>query len=187
MDEGQRPTSPGPKTGRRVHLPHLGIPPRWLVAPATLLAILLPLRGSFAELSDDDVAQVPPTPPATVEAPLPPESPFDPAVVRSVERPDVVVATLLGRASYYGAAFAGRRTSSGERFDPSDFTAAHRTLPFGTRLRVTNLGNGRSVEVRVNDRGPWHPRRSLDLSYASAQAIGMIHAGRANVRMEVLN
>lgn len=91
-----------------------------------------------------------------------------------------------GRASYYGRAFAGNPTASGERFDPSDLTAAHRTLPFGTRVRVTNQRNGESVVVRVNDRGPFHGNRILDVSRAAADEIGMTQRGTANVRIDVL-
>lgn len=91
-----------------------------------------------------------------------------------------------GRASYYGERFRGRRTASGERFDPDRLTAAHRTLPFGTRLRVTNLRNGRSVVVRVTDRGPYHGRRVLDLSKEAARQLGMIRRGVARVRIERL-
>ena len=87
-------------------------------------------------------------------------------------------------ASYYGKELAGRRTASGERFNPGAMTAAHRTLPFGTRVRVTNIHNGRSVIVRINDRGPFVKGRSIDLSSGAARAIGMGTA--ANVRMEVI-
>jgi rare lipoprotein A len=81
---------------------------------------------------------------------------------------------------------AGQPTASGEHFDPEKFTAAHPHLPFGTRLLVTNLRNGQSVIVRINDRGPFSGRRVLDLSYAAAKAIGMIRRGTARVKMEVL-
>lgn len=91
-----------------------------------------------------------------------------------------------GGASYYGERFRGRRTASGARFDPDGLTAAHRTLPFGTRLRVTNVRNGRSVVVRVNDRGPFHGARILDLSKAAARRVGMIQSGTARVRVERL-
>ena len=87
-------------------------------------------------------------------------------------------------ASYYGKELAGRRTASGERFNPSAMTAAHRTLRFGTRVRVTNSRNGRSVVVRINDRGPFVKGRSLDLSSGAARAIGM--GSNARVRMEVI-
>ncbi len=88
-----------------------------------------------------------------------------------------------GVASYYGASFRGRRTASGERFDPDAFTAAHRTLPFGTCLRVENAGNGRSVRVRVNDRGPYAAGRLIDLSEAAARALDLIRQGVAKVRL----
>jgi 3D (Asp-Asp-Asp) domain-containing protein len=87
-------------------------------------------------------------------------------------------------ASYYGQAFAGRRTASGERFNPSAMTAAHRTMAFGTRVRVTNSSNGRSVVVRINDRGPHVKGRAIDLSSGAARAIGM--GGTAHVRIEVV-
>jgi rare lipoprotein A len=92
---------------------------------------------------------------------------------------------LTGHASWYGPGFHGRRTANGERFDQYALTAAHRTLPFGTRMRVTNLSNGRSVVVRVNDRGPFIPGRHLDLSKGAAQIIGI--TGTGMVRMDVLN
>jgi hypothetical protein len=92
-----------------------------------------------------------------------------------------------GLASWYGPGFAGRRTASGEVFDPSQLTAAHRTLPFGTRVRVTNLENGRSVELRITDRGPFKPDRIIDLSRAAAEAIEMVRTGVARVRVEPLD
>jgi rare lipoprotein A len=94
--------------------------------------------------------------------------------------------TQTGRASWYGHAHHGRRTASGERFDMHALTAAHPTLPFGTRLRVVNLANDRQVRVRVNDRGPWVAGRILDLSYAAARALGAINAGVIPVRLTVL-
>lgn len=78
-----------------------------------------------------------------------------------------------GEASWYGPGFHGRLTASGERFNTNDLTAAHRTLPFGTRVRVVNKKNGRSVVVRINDRGPFAHGRVIDLSKAAGQAIGM--------------
>lgn len=91
-----------------------------------------------------------------------------------------------GKASWYGPGFHGKRTASGERFDTHAYTAAHRTLPHGTRVLVTNLANGRSVTVRINDRGPFARGRILDLSYGAAREIGMIPTGTANVRVTVL-
>jgi rare lipoprotein A (peptidoglycan hydrolase) len=89
-----------------------------------------------------------------------------------------------GEASWYGPGLYGRRTASGEVLRPGDFTAAHRTLPFGTCLRVLNLDNGRSVEVRVNDRGPFASGRILDVSEAAARALGMHGRGVVRVRLE---
>ncbi len=91
-----------------------------------------------------------------------------------------------GTASWYGRDFQGRPTASGERFDMNDLTAAHRTLRMGTRVRVTNLRNGREVIVRINDRGPYSGDRIIDLSRAAAQRLGMIESGTAPVRLEVL-
>jgi rare lipoprotein A len=94
--------------------------------------------------------------------------------------------TARGMASYYGDELAGRPTASGEPFDPTQLTAAHRTLPLGTQLRVTHLRNGRSFIVRVNDRGPFTHRRIIDLSYAAARRLDMIETGIARVRLELL-
>ena len=93
----------------------------------------------------------------------------------------------IGPASWYGEAHQGLPTASGEPFDMHDLTAAHPTLPLGTRVRVTNLANGRSVVVRVNDRGPFIPGRILDLSYAAAQALAAVHAGIVRVRVVPLS
>ena len=86
-----------------------------------------------------------------------------------------------GRASWYGPGFHGKRTASGERFDMNDLTAAHRTLPFGTRVRVRNIQNGREVVVRINDRGPQIRDRIIDLSKAAAVALDLLQAGEAPV------
>jgi rare lipoprotein A len=94
--------------------------------------------------------------------------------------------TLQGVASWYGYPHHGRLTASGRRFNMYELTAAHRTLPLGTRLRVTNLGNGRAVTVIITDRGPFVKRRVIDLSYAAAWEIGMIGPGTAPVQLEIL-
>jgi peptidoglycan lytic transglycosylase len=91
-----------------------------------------------------------------------------------------------GVASWYGEEFHGRKTSSQEVYDMNDLTAAHNSLPLGTFAAVTNLNNGRSVVVRINDRGPFVKNRVIDLSYAAARAIDMIGTGTAPVRIEVL-
>jgi rare lipoprotein A len=91
-----------------------------------------------------------------------------------------------GTASYYGKAHHGKRTASGERFNQNALTAAHRTLPFGTRVKVTNLDNGRSVVVRINDRGPFGRGRIIDVSKAAAEQLNMLRSGTAPVRLEGL-
>lgn len=93
---------------------------------------------------------------------------------------------LAGIASYYSDEFHGRKTSSGETFDMNELTAAHRTLPFDTKVRVTNLENNRSVVVRINDRGPFKDDRVIDLSLKAARQIGLIANGTAPVRLEIL-
>jgi len=93
---------------------------------------------------------------------------------------------VKGIASWYGPGFHGNRSASGERFNQNALTAAHRSLPFGTNVRVTNLNNGRSVIVRINDRGPYTRGRVIDLSAAAARVLGLIRTGVAPVRIEVL-
>ena len=95
--------------------------------------------------------------------------------------------TNIGKASWYGNPFHGRLTASGERYNMYGMTAAHKTYALGTRLKVTNLRNKRSVIVRVNDRGPFHSTRKIDLSYGAAKKIGMIHKGIGKVKIEVLS
>ncbi len=92
----------------------------------------------------------------------------------------------VGLASWYGPGFPGKRTASGEIFNMHALTAAHRSLPFGTRVRVTYLKTGRSVVVRINDRGPWKRGRIIDLSYAAARAIGLVTDGVGQVKLEVI-
>jgi len=94
---------------------------------------------------------------------------------------------INGQASWYGPGFYGNLTANGEVFRPGAFTAAHRTLPFGTRVRVTNLDNGRSTVVRINDRGPFHGGRILDLAHGAAGELGVTASGLAQVRLEVLD
>ncbi|WP_447765770.1 septal ring lytic transglycosylase RlpA family protein [Sphingopyxis panaciterrae] len=102
---------------------------------------------------------------------------------------DIDSATEMGggMASYYSDELAGNRTASGERFDPDQLTAAHRTLPFGSMVRVTNTVNGDSVVVRINDRGPFSHGRVIDVSHAAARQIGMHRSGTARVKLALLN
>jgi peptidoglycan lytic transglycosylase len=104
--------------------------------------------------------------------------------------PTRILETRTGLASYYGKGFHGKITASGRPFDMNAMVAAHPSYPFGARLRVTNLANGRSVDVRVQDRGPAPPERKqgviLDLSRGAAQRLGFVRQGRTRVRLEVL-
>lgn len=95
--------------------------------------------------------------------------------------------TIVGNASWYGAFHHGRRTASGEVFDMRKLTAAHRTLPLGTRLRVTNLSNGKSVDVRINDRGPFIRSRIIDVSHRVAVALDAVAAGVFPVELRILD
>ena len=95
-------------------------------------------------------------------------------------------AAQTGIASWYGPGFHGQATASGDIYNQDDLTAAHQTLPLGTRIMVTNLNNGKSVEVLVNDRGPFAKGRIIDLSHAAARSIDMVGAGTAPVRIEVI-
>ena len=121
-------------------------------------------------------------PESTPPTPAPPSPP-------PLSRPstgDAIGTQQRGRISYYGDGFAGRKTASGEPFDPAALTMAHRTLPFGTRVRVTNVENQRSVDVVVNDRGPFVAGRIADLSRAAAARIGMFADGVVEALLEVL-
>ncbi|MFY9752677.1 MAG: septal ring lytic transglycosylase RlpA family protein [Candidatus Acidiferrales bacterium] len=133
--------------------------------------------------------------PSPVPANAPPISPGQPSASRpsgpppANERQPAVPGEYEeeGVASWYGNPFNGRRTSNGEIYDMHTFTAAHRTLPFGSIVRVTNLRNGMQTEVRINDRGPFVANRIIDLSQAAAQAIEMIGTGTSQVRLEVVS
>jgi rare lipoprotein A len=98
-------------------------------------------------------------------------------------KPSEPFKSKYGLASFYSE---GSATASGEKFDGCQLTAAHRTLPFGTQLRVTNLNNGRSLTVRINDRGPFVRGRDVDVSYSAAQMLGITEQGVAKVKLEVV-
>ncbi len=100
--------------------------------------------------------------------------------------PSRIGASTVGTASWYGSKYHGRTTASGERFDMEALTAAHRHLPFGTRIRVTNLANGRKLVLKINDRGPFIAGRILDVSRRAARDLGFLEAGLAELRIEVL-
>ena len=134
---------------------------------ATFAALPAPIRNFDTPAGAIDITEI--------------EIPVEPA-------PATTLRTLgSGVASYYGARFAGRRTASGERFNPAQLTAAHKTLPFGTMVLVTNPRNGKSVTVRINDRGPYAHGRSIDLSRAAAEEIGLVARGHGTVEMAVID
>jgi hypothetical protein len=123
----------------------------------------------------------PPAPPVSVtETPSPPAT--TPPARRSAARRHVEE----GIASWYGPGFDGRETANGEVYDQDALTAAHKSLPFGTRVRVTRVATGRQVVVRINDRGPWFEDRVIDLSRAAGAALGLMRPGIAAVRVEVV-
>lgn len=115
-------------------------------------------------------------------APTSPRAPPAAPVPQEAKPADAFV--QFGLASWYGSFHAGQRTASGEPFDPDRMTAAHRTLPLGTVVRVTNIANGRAVTVRINDRGPRDKTRIIDLSRSAAQALGFVADGIMKVKIE---
>ena len=131
---------------------------------------------------------------APLPQPLPPTEggPPSPSPVATTApgapQPELAPTTALdGEATYYSDKIAGRKTASGERYDPAALTAAHRSLPFGTRVRVVRVDTGNSVLVRITDRGPFgKPSRIIDLSKAAARQLDMLRAGVIRVRVEVL-
>ncbi len=152
---------------------------------------LAPLAASSAATPDAGASRIEPaTSAAIIElVPVQPSAEVTaPAVMVEEPAPSALQETVLGRgsASYYASKFNGRRTASGERFDNSDLTAAHRSLPFGSRVRVTNPANGRSVVVRVNDRGPFTRGRLIDVSRAAAEELGMVARGHADVELALI-
>lgn len=120
-------------------------------------------------------------------APTPVAPPTQTAHPVDAEKIDTDKAYQIGVASYYGEKFHGRKTANGETFNMYKLTAAHRVLPLGTRIRVTHLGNGRWVEVKVNDRGPFIEGRVLDLSFAAALELEMVRDGTAKVMIEIID
>lgn len=168
-----------------------------LAVVALVVAAVPTLSALGAELRGDERPEVPGHPsagrPVAAAGPRIQAAP-DPA--REAPQPDAPAlgdrvadepaAVVVGEASWYGPGFAGRRTASGEIYDPSELVAAHKELPFGTRVRVTNRRNGRSVVVRITDRGPYAGGRIIDLSAAAADVIGMRSSGTAPVALEIL-
>ena len=114
------------------------------------------------------------------------QSPETVLVAASVSASVPVLRTSQGQASWYGKDFHQRPTASGERFDMHGFTAAHPRLPFGSQVCVRSLASGRSVKVRINDRGPYTHKRIIDFSYAAAKVLGMVQRGTKQVELLVL-
>lgn len=127
--------------------------------------------------------------PALPQAAMPFVAPAAPLPASPVAAPPADTAEEIGsgNASWYGRQFAGRPTASGERFNPAQMTAAHRTLPFGSKVRVTSQRTGQSIVVRINDRGPFHGNRLIDLSEAAAEAIGIKARGQDRVTLSLIS
>ncbi len=147
------------------------IDPIDLIAPSTPPASE-PVKATLSPSDVEDVQNV-----------LPPTAVVPPPKIKVVPE---VVRVITGEASWYGPGFFGNRTASGEVYKPGTMTAAHRTLPFGTKVRVTNLWNGRSEVIRINDRGPFVHHRVIDLGHGAANSLGLTASGIAQVRLEVL-
>jgi rare lipoprotein A len=161
--------------------------------PALLLVLLL--SGCFAKRDTDGPPRVVPIDPLSVPDAQPAAEPRsrygNPPTYEVAGQRYHVLKTATGyrergHASWYGSKFHGRRTSSGETYDMFAMTAAHKTLPLPSYVRVTHLGNGRSIVVRVNDRGPFHPDRIIDLSYTAAVKLGFLEQGTALVEVEAI-
>jgi rare lipoprotein A len=141
------------------------------------MAEIAPVAVPAVELAKEESA--PALEAAPVEAPVVEE--------KKVETKKVLAQPFAeGVASFYGSELAGNRTANGERFNPNALTAAHRSLPMGTKVRVTNKANGKSVIVRINDRGPFAKKRILDVSKAAAQQISMVRSGTARVAIDII-
>ncbi|MDP4605449.1 MAG: septal ring lytic transglycosylase RlpA family protein [Erythrobacter sp.] len=154
-----------------------------------MLIGLAPLGASSAAAPDAGASGVEPATSAAIIEVVPVD--LAPDVSLPAEAPasaPTETATSIGRgsASYYASKFHGRRTASGETFDNRAMTAAHRTLPFGSLVRVTNPGTGASVVVRINDRGPFTKGRMIDVSRAAAEQLGLIAPGHATVDLELI-
>lgn len=170
--------------------------PRRLVI-AVLVAGVLSALGVGSYITWTALASDPKTPETKRYTPTVPAVDVDSLYTAKVNEEETVETTerieiqpsrtLAGRVSWYGPGFHGRRTASGERFDKNEMTAAHKTLPFGTLIRVTDVATGRSVLVRVNDRGPYSGGRILDLSEAAAGRLGMKGRGTASTRAQIFS
>ena len=149
----------------------------------------LPLAAAIAAtlLSVHALAQTPPAPAAApAPAATPPAAAAPAPAAPAPAAAPAAGAVETGKLAWYGRKFAGRRTASGEAYNPDALTMAHKTLPFGTKVKVTNLANKKSVELRVNDRGPAQADRIGDVSLAGAQRLGMVRAGIIDAEVAVV-
>ncbi|MCA2004691.1 MAG: septal ring lytic transglycosylase RlpA family protein [Ignavibacterium sp.] len=148
------------------------------IVKALLFLVFIALVGFTLVINDDETPALPTTDAEEIslETNLPD---FDPSLVDYVD-----LGTM--KASWYGPGFHGRKTANGEKFDQMSYTAAHKSLRFGTLLKVTNPKNGKSIVVRINDRGPYVEGRDLDLSKAAAHELGLMRRGIARLKVEEL-
>lgn len=148
------------------------------IVKALLFLVFIALVGFTFVINDDDTSALPTT--DANEISLETKTPdFDPSIVDYVD-----LGTM--KASWYGPGFHGRKTANGEKFDQMSYTAAHKSLRFGTLLKITNPKNGKSIVVRINDRGPYIEGRDLDLSKAAAHELGLMRKGVARLKVEEL-
>ena len=172
--------------------------PIGFVAAASALVMSLPLQA--AEVLEAEAPEISSRLERLLDSVAVPKSVLTPAEIRVLSPPapsallplpklnplPSVVRVMTGEASWYGPGFYGNRTASGEIYRPGTMTAAHRTLPFGTKVRVTNLWNGRTAVIRINDRGPFIDHRVIDLGHGAASHLGLTASGIAQVKLEVL-
>ena len=170
--------SAAPGCGAISDAPHRSLSPS-AVLPAESLSDNPPI--------DEPQTDIPPleSPSSAIIQRSPETQEASPPATLPTPTPSTIIGT--GLASWYGAKHQGKRTASGEIFDQNKFTAAHRTLPWGSIVKVTNLDNGKSVEVRINDRGPFKKGRVIDVSRTAARALGMVQSGVSPVQMELLS
>ena len=153
---------------------------RLLLAAAFLLALL----GACA---DPNAGFRPPVTPGATHAEAK-QGDGDLTFAKVAKAPEGAAADQAGLATWYGGSFAGKKTANGERFDPTKYTAAHRTLKFGTWVEVRRADTGRTVRVRINDRGPWgDDRRIIDLSRKAAEELDIVHEGVSRVELRVVD
>lgn len=177
--------------GLKVRLPALAL--------GFALAAIVPATAAFAvpedvalptpgfgtiDAADAAITATPALPQGATPFVAPVAVPVSPAAAAPVDSAEDIGS---GNASWYGRQFAGRPTASGERFNPAQMTAAHRTLPFGSKVRVTSQRTGQSIVVRINDRGPFHGNRLIDLSEAAAEAIGIKASGQGRVTLSLIS